>query len=315
MDGFADAVPAGEPCQDRHLGDPDPGDRRRCPRDLHLLPAGFTGCVPRCLGRDFGAPTRRSSNMLLRYCSGSRYGLFIAGERLSDNPPSIPYAVPAQLLERRPDIAQEERRMAAANAQIGIARAAFYPNVTLSAAAGLGATSITNWFTWPSRFWSVGPALAQSLFDGGLRRAAVQQSQALYLQTIANYRQTTLVAFQQVEDNLAALRILSKEIQEQDAAIQSAQRNLQVATDRYRAGIDPYLNVITAQTTLLSTQQTAVNLRRNQMVASVQLVEALGGGWNAAELPTPEQVSIDPLSLSGHNSRNILRFDIGAILD
>ena len=116
---------------------------------------------------------------------------------------------------------------------------------------GLGATSITNWFTWPSRFWSVGPALAETLFDGGLRRGAVQQSQATYDQTVANYRQTVLTAFQQVEDNLAALRILSKEIQQQDAAIASAQRNLQVANDRYRAGIDPYLNVITAQTTLL----------------------------------------------------------------
>ena len=185
--------------------------------------------------------------------------------------------------------------MAAVNAQIGLARAAFYPNVTLGAAVGLGATSITNWFTWPSRFWSIGPTLTQSLFDAGLRRAAVQQSQALYLQTIANYRQTTLVAFQQVEDNLAALRILSRQVQQQDAAIESAQRALQVANDRYRAGIDPYLNVITAQATLLGNQQAAVNLRRQQMVASVQLAEALGGGWKSAELPTPEQVSANPL--------------------
>jgi NodT family efflux transporter outer membrane factor (OMF) lipoprotein len=214
---------------------------------------------------------------------------------LNANPPAIPYAVPAELLERRPDIAQEERRMAAANAQIGLARAAFYPNVTLSAAAGLSATTITSWFTWPSRFWSIGPSLAQSLFDAGLRRAAVQQSQALYLQTIANYRQTTLVAFQQVEDNLAALRILSTQIQQQDAAIESAQRNLQVTNDRYRAGIDPYLNVIAAQASLLNNQEAAVNLRREQMVASVQLVEALGGGWNAAQLPTAGQISATPL--------------------
>jgi NodT family efflux transporter outer membrane factor (OMF) lipoprotein len=214
---------------------------------------------------------------------------------LNATPPSIPYALPAQLLERRPDIAQEERRMAAANAQIGLARAAFYPNVTLSAAAGLGNTAITKWFTWPSRFWSVGPTLAQSLFDAGLRRSVVQQSQASYLQTIANYRQTTLVAFQAVEDNLAALRILSTQIQQQDAAIDSAQRNLQVANDRYRAGIDPYLNIITAQTTLLSNQQTAVNLRRQQMVATVQLAEALGGGWSATELPTPQEISGSPL--------------------
>ena len=216
---------------------------------------------------------------------------------LDANPPSIPYAVPAQLLERRPDVAQEERHMAAANAQIGLARAAFYPNVTLSAAAGLGATTIASWFTWPSRFWSVGPALAETLFDAGLRRAAVQQSQASYLQTVANYRQTTLVAFQQVEDNLAALRILSTEVQQQDAAIESAQRNLQVADDRYRAGIDPYLNVIVAQAALLNNQQIAVNLRREQMIASVQLVEALGGGWNVAQLPTVEQISASPLAV------------------
>ena len=143
----------------------------------------------------------------------------------------------------------------------------------------------------------MGPALAETLLDAGLRRAAVQQSQASYLQTVANYRQTTLVAFQQVEDNLAALRILSTEIQQQDAAMESAQRNLQVANDRYRAGIDPYLNVITAQTTLLSNQQIAVNLRRKQMIASVQLVEALGGGWNAAQLPTVEQISANPLAV------------------
>lgn len=219
----------------------------------------------------------------------------IAVKPLNANPPSIPYALPAQLLEQRADIAQQERRMAAANAQIGLARSAFYPNVTLSGAVGLSATSITNWFTWPSRFWSIGPALAQSLFDAGLRRAVVQQSQAQYLQTIANYRQTTLVAFQQVEDNLAALRILSTQVRQQDSAIESAQRNLQVANDRYRAGIDPYLNVITAQTTLLSNQQAAMNLRRQQMVASVQLIEALGGGWNIAALPTSEQLNATPL--------------------
>ena len=133
--------------------------------------------------------------------------------------PAVPFAVPAQLLERRPDIAEQERLVAAANARIGVARAAYYPNVTLSAAAGLGSTSIVDWFTWPSRFWSVGPALSETLFDAGLRKATVQQFQALYDQSVANYRQTVLTAFQQVEDNLAALRILSTEIQQQDAAI------------------------------------------------------------------------------------------------
>jgi NodT family efflux transporter outer membrane factor (OMF) lipoprotein len=209
---------------------------------------------------------------------------------INTNPPSVPFAVPAQLLERRPDVAEQERLVAAANARIGVARAAYYPNVTLSATAGLGSTSIVDWFTWPSRFWSVGPQLSETLFDAGLRKSTLQQSQALYDQSVANYRQTVLTAFQQVEDNLAALRILSTEIQQQNAAIDSAQKNLQVANDRYRAGIDPYLNVITAQTTLLSTQQTAVGLRREQMTATVQLIEALGGGWDASQLPKPKEL-------------------------
>ena len=209
---------------------------------------------------------------------------------LGANTPSVPFAVPAQLLERRPDIAAQERLVAAANARIGVARAAYYPNVTLSAAAGLGSTSIVDWFTWPSRFWSVGPTLSETLFDAGLRKSTVLQYQALYDQNVANYRQTVLTAFQQVEDNLAALRIRSREIEEQDAAIQSAQRNLQVANDRYRAGIDPYLNVITAQTILLTSQQAAVVLRREQMTATVQLIEALGGGWDASQLPKPKQL-------------------------
>ena len=209
---------------------------------------------------------------------------------LKPSPRAIPFGVPSQLLERRPDIAAAERLMAQANAQIGVARAAYFPTVTLSGAAGLASSSVTTWFTWPSRLWSVGPALSETLFDGGLRRATVQQFRAAYDQTTANYRETVLTAFQQIEDNLAALRLLSTEIQQQDTAVQSAQRNLAVATDRYRLGIDPYLNVITAQTTLLSNQQTAVNLRIQQMIASVQLIEAVGGGWDSSTLPTPQQI-------------------------
>ncbi len=210
---------------------------------------------------------------------------------LEANPPAIPFGVPSQILERRPDVASAERLMAQANAQIGIATAAYYPTVTLSASAGFSNTSPTDWFTWPSRFWSAGPALAETLFDAGLRRATVQQYRASYDRNVANYRQTVLTAFQQVEDNLASLRILSQEIRQQDTAVNSAQRNLQSATQRYQAGIDPYLNVITAQTTLLTNQQTAVNLRREQMTASVQLIEALGGGWDAAQLPSVKDVS------------------------
>jgi NodT family efflux transporter outer membrane factor (OMF) lipoprotein len=210
---------------------------------------------------------------------------------LEANPPAIPFGVPSEILERRPDVASAERLMAQANAGIGIATAAYYPTVTLSASAGFSNTSPTDWFTWPSRFWSAGPALAETLFDAGLRRATVQQSRAFYDRNVANYRQTVLTAFQQVEDNLASLRILSQEIRQQDMAVNSAERNLQSATQRYQAGIDPYLNVITAQTTLLTNQQTAVNLRRDQMTASVQLIEALGGGWDAAQLPSVKDVS------------------------
>lgn len=210
---------------------------------------------------------------------------------LEANPPAIPFGLPSQILERRPDVASAERLMAQANAQIGIATAAYYPTVTLSASAGFSNTSPTDWFTWPSRFWSAGPALAETLFEGGLRRATVQQFRASYDRSVANYRQTVLTAFQQVEDNLASLRILSQEIRQQDTAVNSAQRNLQLAQQRYQAGIDPYLNVITAQTTLLTNQQTAVNLRRDQMTASVQLIEALGGGWDAAQLPSVKDVS------------------------
>jgi NodT family efflux transporter outer membrane factor (OMF) lipoprotein len=211
-------------------------------------------------------------------------------EPLSSSLPAIPFGVPSQLLERRPDIAVAERLVAQANAQIGIARAAYFPTVTLSAAAGLESTSIASWFTWPSRFFSVGPAAAETIFDAGLRRATMEQFRAQYDETVANYRQTVLTAFQQVEDNLASLRILSVEIQYQDTAVKSAGKSLAIAKDRYSLGIDPYLNVLTAQTTLLSNQQTAVNLRIQQMTASGGLIEALGGGWDASQIPSPVQL-------------------------
>jgi len=205
-------------------------------------------------------------------------------------PPAIPFGVPSELLERRPDIAAAERLMAQANAQIGVAKAAYYPTITLSASGGFESTSITQWFTWPSRFWSVGPTLSETLFDAGLRRATVEQFRAQYDATAANYHQSVLVAFQQVEDNLAALRILSEEIQQQRDAVNSAQRVVTLATDRYRLGIDPYLNVIVAQASLLTNQQTDVNLRVQQITASVQLIEAVGGGWDPSQLPTPQQI-------------------------
>jgi NodT family efflux transporter outer membrane factor (OMF) lipoprotein len=210
---------------------------------------------------------------------------------LKSNVVAVPYGVPSQLLERRPDIAASERTVEQNNALVGVAYAAYYPTVTLSASAGLTSTSFTNWFTWPSRFWSVGPSATETIYDGGLRRATVLQYRAQYDESVANYRETVLTAFQQVEDNLASLRILSVEIQQQDTAVGSANRALTVATDRYKLGIDPYLNVITAQTTLLSNKQTAVNLRIQQMTSNVQLIEALGGGWDSSQLPSKHDTS------------------------
>ena len=191
--------------------------------------------------------------------------------------------------------------MAQANAQIGIATAAYYPTVSLERLRGLESTSIATWFTWPSRFWSVGPALAETIFDAGLRKATVQQFRAAYDETVANYRETVLTAFQQVEDNLAALRIVSTEIEQQDTAVKSAEQNLAVATDRYRLGIDPYLNVITAQTTLLRNQQTAETLRMQEMVAAVQLIEALGGGWDTSQMPSSNDVAANQPSKPSGN--------------
>lgn len=205
--------------------------------------------------------------------------------------PPIPLGVPSQLLERRPDIAAAERAVAQANAQIGLAKTAYFPAITLSAAAGLQSVSIANWLTWPSRIWSVGPSLAQTIFDGGLRRATVQQYQAAYDQTVANYRQTALTAFQQVEDNLAALRILTQVLEVQESAIESAARNYEEAEVRYRAGLDPYLNVIAAQTILLSDQQAAVTYEAQRIVASVQLIKALGGGWDASQIPSAKELA------------------------
>jgi NodT family efflux transporter outer membrane factor (OMF) lipoprotein len=207
------------------------------------------------------------------------------------NPPTIPVGVPSELLERRPDIASAERAMAQENAQIGIAKAAYFPTLTLGATGGLDSVAIAKWLTWPSRVWAVGPSLAETIFDVGARRATVQQYQAGYDSTVANYRQTVLTAFQQVEDNLAALRVLDSVIAQQNEAIDSAGRNLAEAEIRYKAGLDPYLNVITAQTALLTDQQAVVSFREQQMVASVQLIKALGGGWSTSEMPSAKALA------------------------
>ena len=215
----------------------------------------------------------------------------IAVKALSAVPPAVPIGVPSQLLERRPDIAAQERVMAAANAEIGVAQAAFYPTLTLSAGGGLESSTLRHLFDWPSRFWSVGPAVSETIYDGGLRRAAVRQYTAIYDSDVAGYRQTVLTAFQQVEDALAAERILSRQIGQQEQAAQSAQKVLELETARYETGVDPYIDVVTAQGTLLADRQTLATLHTQEMTASVQLIEALGGGWDSTQLATPEQVS------------------------
>jgi len=209
-------------------------------------------------------------------------------------PPPIPPGLPSQLLERRPDIAAAERVMAAANAQIGVADAAFYPTLTLSATGGVESSNIKKLLSWSSRFWSAGPSVSETLYDGGLRRATVNQYIATYNADLASYRQTVLTAFQQVEDSLANVRILSQQIVREKQAVDSSQTFLTLELGRYDTGIDPYIDVVTAQTTLLSNQQSLANLEVEYMTSSVQLMEALGGGWDKSQLPTAADVSRKP---------------------
>ncbi len=210
---------------------------------------------------------------------------------LNNSPPPVPPGVPSELLERRPDIASAERQVAAANEQIGIAIAAFYPNLSLTGTTGVESTSVAKWFTWPSRFWSVGPQLAETLFDAGRRRGVVEEQRAAYDATVAGYRETVLTAMQQVEDNLAALRILAREADKVQQTVQAANRALDISSAQYRSGTANYLTVIVSQATLLSADVTAITLLTRRLTASVQLIEALGGGWNASRLPTKQNVS------------------------
>jgi NodT family efflux transporter outer membrane factor (OMF) lipoprotein len=210
----------------------------------------------------------------------------LAAAPLDTAPPSIPISLPSELLQRRPDIAAAERRVAEANQQIGIARAAYFPTVTLGGTAGFAGTQGSNWFTWPSAFWAVGPALAETLFDAGRRRATSESARANYDATVAMYRQTSLTAFQEVEDNVAALRILENEAKQQQEAVASAKDTLQLFTNRYKGGVDTYLQVITAQTTELANERNAIDIQRRRIDASVLLIKALGGGWTVSNLPT-----------------------------
>jgi len=209
-------------------------------------------------------------------------------------PPPIPTGTPSQLLERRPDIALAERQMAQANAVIGIGYAAFYPSVTLSASGGFASSTIKKLFTAPSRVWSIGPSISETIFDAGLRRATLDQYIATYNADVANYRQTVLTAFQQVEDSLSQVRLLSQQIQQERTATEAAERAYELEKVRYETGLDPYLNLLTTQTTLLQSQQTLLGLQVQEMSSAVLLVEALGGGWDTSQLPSPQQVSQKP---------------------
>jgi NodT family efflux transporter outer membrane factor (OMF) lipoprotein len=205
-------------------------------------------------------------------------------------PPPIPAAVPSTLLERRPDIAVNERQVAAANANIGIAETAYYPTLTLQASIGFLSPNLQNLFTWAARTFSMGPVLSQTLFDFGRRGAQVQSTIAQYDSTVAAYRQTVLTAFQEVEDDLAALHYLAEEAQQQAQAVAAAQQSLQLENDRYKAGTDSYLNVITTQTIALGDQQQAVTILQRRMTAAVDLVKAMGGGWDASTLPSGDAI-------------------------
>jgi NodT family efflux transporter outer membrane factor (OMF) lipoprotein len=205
---------------------------------------------------------------------------------LTLNPPAIPVGIPSELLERRPDIAAAERRVAEANEQIGIAQAAYYPSLLLNPTTGFEGDTIATWFGWPSLFWAVGASMSETLFDGGRRKASSQSALAAYDSTVAEYRETTLGAFQDVEDNLAALRILEQEARQQEEAVASAKNSERLATDRYVGGRDTYLQVITTQTVALTNERNESDILRRRMEASVLLNKALGGGWTASDLPT-----------------------------
>ena len=201
--------------------------------------------------------------------------------------PTVPAGIPSTLLERRPDVAEAERKVAAANAQIGVAEAAYFPDLTLSGSDDYTGSSMSHLIRASNRVWSIGPALAETLFDGGLRRAQVAQARAAYEETVDTYRQTVLAGFQQVEDQIVTLRVLEQQAVIEDAAVKAAREAETLTLNQYKAGTVPYSSVITAQTTRLSSEQTALAVLSSRLQSSVALIEAVGGGWNASQLPLP----------------------------
>jgi NodT family efflux transporter outer membrane factor (OMF) lipoprotein len=237
--------------------------------DLHALRAQFEHAIATLTGRP---PSE----------------LHIGPRRIDGPPPPIPIGVPSELLERRPDISASERVIAAANANVGLAMTAYYPTLQLSASPALVAQSLASLFSWASRNWSANAQLSHTVADFGRRRAALEGAQAAYDAAVAGYRQTVLSAFQEVENDLASLRYLSEEAGQQEQAVTAAQQSLNLELDRYRAGTESYLNVITTQIILLNDQQTAVSILQRRLSAAVDLIKAVGGGWDASMLPSPE---------------------------
>jgi NodT family efflux transporter outer membrane factor (OMF) lipoprotein len=223
----------------------------------------------------------------------------IAYEHFNQPLPIIPVGVPSDLLERRPDIASAERQVAETNAEIGVARAAFFPTLSLTGSIGYESTSLGELIEAPNRFWSVGPSLAQILFDGGERRAAVLQARALNDAQAATYRQTVLSAFQSVEDNLAALRILSQELDQQHKATLAAERTVRLSAVRFRNGVDSYVNVITAENAFLSARESELQVKLRELTAGVTLINDLGGGWGATQLTATERMAENPPDAGG----------------
>ena len=197
--------------------------------------------------------------------------------------PQIPVSLPSQLLERRPDIAAAERNVMAANANIGVSRAAYFPDLSLSMSGGYSSSSFSNWIELPNRYWSVGPQLALTLFDAGKRSAEVDRTVAVYDQTVAQYRQTVLDGFKEVENLLVQLKVYGDEAVVRQEALDAARESLRLTENQYRAGLIGYLDVVNVQTTALSNERSVLNLLQGRLVASVQLVAALGGGWDAEQ--------------------------------
>ncbi|WP_243372175.1 efflux transporter outer membrane subunit [Geotalea sp. SG265] len=233
---------------------------------------------------DLGVQRAQLENAIALLIGAAPSEFSLAPAPLDRLPPDIPLMVPSELLERRPDIAAAERRMAAANAQIGIAEAAWFPTVKLTASSGFESGGIADWLAWPSRFWSIGAGLSEIIFNGFLRSAQTDQARAAYEGTVAGYRQTVLTAFQEVEDNLAALRILADEAKALEVAVRAAQQAVVITTNQYKAGTASYLNVLVSQTAELTSRRNAVEVHGRLMTASILLIRALGGGW---QLPEP----------------------------